>query len=186
MQIGIHLLEDFVSSRRTAIIDDMNIVGSSGASRPSFAINSPAPDIIEDDLLQAFARLDMQSNSFVDARPIEYHRIMKDHGSDCIANMPFIFDTVQEARKYYELVMRRLMHWISSIYSRRKDNSVKCQDDELNRRSPRNDWTLDTKDEPEVGGILNRAAAPSSLSVDTYAEKQMHLVSRLLIHEFPR
>jgi hypothetical protein len=182
MQIGLHLLEDFVASKRKVIlhVPDTNSAYSIPLfARPSFAINSPAPHVIEDDLLQAFARLDMQSNSFIDGRPIEYHLQMKDYGFDCITTMPVIFATVQEARKYYELVMRRLMHWISSVYHRRNDILKPSQGDQLpNRLSLRNEWTLDVEAKEEDGGILNRANAPSSISPETYAEKQMHLVSR--------
>ncbi|KUJ17751.1 uncharacterized protein LY89DRAFT_669042 [Mollisia scopiformis] len=189
MQIGIHLLEDFISSQRQAITGPIRTKNPKSTETghlnvppfnestdfPSFALHSPAPDIIEDDLVQAFARLDMQSNSFIDSRPIEYHMAMKDYGLDCIVRMPKVFSSMHEARKYYELVMRRLMHWISSVYHRGgKDTTKKGNLHSANEAIPRNDWILDV--EGEEGGILNRENPPSQdVTPATYEEKQMHL-----------
>lgn len=162
-------------------INSPALISNGVSTIPSFAINSPAPDVIEDDLVQAFARLDMQSNSFIDCRPVQYHIEMKQYGTDCISGMPKVFASVHEARKFYELVMRRLMHWISSVYANRGANTEKDVQN-LNQLfpgnpwSPRNDWTLDTG--KEEGGILNRHTPdPDEISAATWAERQMHLVS---------
>lgn len=183
MQIGLHLLEDFVASKRKAInvpntsSSSCSVVPASAA--PSFALNSPAPHIVKDDLIPAFARLDMQSFSFIDSRPIEYHLENEGLRSDCIASMPAIFVDIQEAKKFYELLMRRLMHRISSIYHLRKGGDGLSQAGQfLNRLFSRNEWTLDVNDKGEDGGILNRDNAPLDISLEAYVEKQMHLVGR--------
>ncbi|KAE8446181.1 hypothetical protein EG329_012406 [Mollisiaceae sp. DMI_Dod_QoI] len=145
MQIGISLLEDFISSRRNSLhhsiqnqTQNSNIIpdwilpdNPEATTLPSFALESPAPDIIEDDLLHAFGRLDIQANSFIESRPIHYHMEMKNYGSDCISHMPATFSSVHEARRYYELVMRRLMHWISSVYHRRGQDDTQAKGNQL-------------------------------------------------------
>lgn len=179
MQIGIRLLEDFIDSRRKSLLDQdvsnsANSTGISTITLPSFALHSPAPDLIEDDLLQAFARLDMQANSFIDSRPIDYHLEKRNHGTDCVSHMPASFSSVHEARRYYELVMRRLMHWISSVFHRRaRENKQNRSSQLLSQISPENPQNRDT--DGGHGGILNRENPINPPSPQTYAEQRSHL-----------
>ncbi|CZR56336.1 uncharacterized protein PAC_06224 [Phialocephala subalpina] len=175
MQVGIRLLEDFIASRRESlsVLDTTSSIDSAVAESPSFALHSPAPDIIEDDLVQAFARLDMQANSFIDSRPIDYHLEMRYHGADCISRMPASFSSIPEARRYYELVTRRLMHWISSVFHRRTCENGQSQGSQLlSQISPRNQHQAP---DSECGGILNRENPIHPPSSSTYAEQQFHL-----------
>jgi len=76
---------------------------------------SPASNIIEDDLVQAFARLDLQVLSYVAPRPIEVHQRLSNEGTDAIKNMPSLFSDVEQARLYWELVQRRTSHYLATV-----------------------------------------------------------------------
>lgn len=82
--------------------------------RLSVGLKSPKETEVEDDLVQAFARLDLQIMSYMDPRPPEVHRVLKEEGNEAISNMPTIFSTVEEARLYWELVQRRTSHFIAT------------------------------------------------------------------------
>jgi len=77
-------------------------------------IVSPMPSVIEDELIHAFGRLDIQAMSFLDTRPIECHHHMKNYGQAGMDSMPSVFTTVKEARIYLELVMQRMLHFIAT------------------------------------------------------------------------
>jgi hypothetical protein len=80
-------------------------------------IASPAPDIIEDDLVQAFVRLNHQVLSFFDSRPAEVHAELKEFGNRTIENMPDVFSTVEEAQQYLVLIQSRKLHIIHASSS---------------------------------------------------------------------
>ena len=77
--------------------------------------SSPAPDIIEDFLVQTFGRLEIQTMSFLDSRPYECHLILKEEGKETVQQMPTTFISIDQARIYLDLIMRRLMHFIAAI-----------------------------------------------------------------------
>lgn len=70
---------------------------------------------VEDELVQAFGRLDIQTMSFIDQRPIGRHAALKAYGSSTVTSMPEEFSSLEEARMYLEIVMPRLMHLMASI-----------------------------------------------------------------------
>jgi hypothetical protein len=84
-------------------------------SKHPLGFSSPAPDIVEDFLVQTFGRLDIQAISHIDRRPVEEHRKLKHHGSEIIRSMPHRFSSIEEARIYLDLAMRRQMHFLASI-----------------------------------------------------------------------
>ena len=75
-------------------------------------IASPAPDVIEDDLVQAFTRLDHQVVSFFDSRPTEVHVELKDFGTSTIGQMPEVFSSLNEAQQYLVLIQVRKGHFL--------------------------------------------------------------------------
>jgi hypothetical protein len=95
----------------------------------ALGFSSPAPDIIEDELIQIFGRLDIQTISFVDKRPLEYHKQLRTDGSVHISNMPPAFRTVDEARIYLDLIMRRVEHFLYVWGALLSPPSVISQDD---------------------------------------------------------
>lgn len=99
---------------------------------------------------------------------------MMHYGSDCISLMPATFSNVYEANKYYELVVRRLMHWVWLIYHRPKHGpAVK----EGLQPCVRNEWTLDLED-GDGDDVISffQSLAPEDVSPSTCMQKQVHLV----------
>jgi hypothetical protein len=74
-------------------------------------VQSPEPSLIEDELVQALARLDLQIVTVMDMRPLELHRSFKEDCFKAIKNMPCVFTTIDEARKWCELLMRLNLHF---------------------------------------------------------------------------
>ena len=70
--------------------------------------------MIEDELVQAFGRLDLQVMAYVDPRPASDHERLMREGELTILHMPAIFTSVNEARLYWELVQRRSSHFIAT------------------------------------------------------------------------
>lgn len=123
---GYSLLHDWLSEQQ-----DLGPTPSSSSdttlTRAKPGLGSPQPDIIEDELINAFSRLDLQIMTYVDARPASLHARLKHEGTTTIANIPSIFTTVTEARLYWELIQRRTSHFIGDTARRsslRKDKSL--------------------------------------------------------------
>lgn len=113
LQSGLALIQDWVAKQKRSL--QLHPQGFS----------SPAPEVIEDFLVQSFGRMEIQSMSVFDPRPVEIHTILKDEGQETIQNMPAQFTSVGEARIYLDLVTRRVMHWTSSIHvSRTQGNTL--------------------------------------------------------------
>ncbi|KAH8682623.1 hypothetical protein BX600DRAFT_544961 [Xylariales sp. PMI_506] len=85
------------------------------ASKHPMGFSSPAPDAIEDYLVQFFGRLEIQAMSFRDTRPPECHATLKEEGKEVVQQMPKLFASINEARVYLDLIMRRMMHFTAHI-----------------------------------------------------------------------
>ncbi|KAE8452535.1 hypothetical protein EG329_000438 [Mollisiaceae sp. DMI_Dod_QoI] len=94
------------NSSMSATIDANSTVQMQG-------LGSPLPQIIEDEIIQAFSRLDLQIMTYVDPRPLSVHSKLKHEGSHAIACMPYPFDSLEQARLYWELIQRRTSHFIA-------------------------------------------------------------------------
>lgn len=75
-------------------------------------IHSPAPGVVEDEIVQAFAMLDIQMLTWIDVRTAEEHAEMIDKGAETIQKMPTRFSFLEEARIYFELISRRAIHFM--------------------------------------------------------------------------
>ncbi|CZR68084.1 uncharacterized protein PAC_17983 [Phialocephala subalpina] len=78
-------------------------------------ICSPASEIIEDELVQAFARLDDQVATHFSSRSLEEHEILMNEGNETVERMPSTFSDVHEARLYLELIERRATHFMCTV-----------------------------------------------------------------------
>lgn len=76
-------------------------------------ISSPAPSIIEDELVLVFGKLDLQISCKYDPRPSKEHIISKQHTTTTIDSMPPTFSNPKEAKVFFDVVMRRAHHFIS-------------------------------------------------------------------------
>lgn len=103
LQSGLGLIQNWKAQQRTA------------ENHPQ-GFSSPAPEVIEDYLVQVFGRMEIQSMSVFDPRPPEVHKKLKHEGKEIVAAMPSEFDSIEQARIYLDLITRRLMHFNASIH----------------------------------------------------------------------
>lgn len=80
--------------------------------------SSPAPDDVEDYLVQTFGRMEIHSMSVFDPRPVETHQALKGEGKLKVQQMPNPFSSLEQAQVYLDLLTRRSMHYNHSIHSR--------------------------------------------------------------------
>ncbi|TAQ87968.1 hypothetical protein B7494_g3728 [Chlorociboria aeruginascens] len=76
-------------------------------------IVSPAPQILEDELVQQFGRLEIVSLAIFDLRTVEDHARLKRDGEGGMKNMPAVFTRIEEARLFLELITRRSYHFMA-------------------------------------------------------------------------
>jgi hypothetical protein len=70
-------------------------------------LKPPAPDIIEDELIYVFNRLDLQVLTFFDTRPVEYHKaLLRD--TEPLKRMPTLFLSLRQARAYWDYITPNL------------------------------------------------------------------------------
>ncbi|APA14016.1 hypothetical protein sscle_12g087860 [Sclerotinia sclerotiorum 1980 UF-70] len=90
-------------------------------------ICSPDSGVIEDELVQAFLRLDKQVATFGDpGTTSEEHREIIHESIETVQNMPGIFSDMHEARLYLELIERRSTHFAylaAAHYASKNTNS---------------------------------------------------------------
>ncbi|KAI9641246.1 hypothetical protein NHQ30_010046 [Ciborinia camelliae] len=72
---------------------------------------SPNCGMVEDELVQAFLRLDKQVAIFGEPITKEEHKEIIDESNETVQDMPSIFSDVNEARLYLELIERRTIHF---------------------------------------------------------------------------
>lgn len=108
---GMDLLDDWISSRQ-----------DKHQALPG--ISSPEPRIIEDELFQQIRMLDAEGGILCDARPREYHERLRHEGSATIQNMPTRYTSMDEARLYLDLIIRRTHHFISAVRPAKKGRSI--------------------------------------------------------------
>ena len=88
-------------------------------------ISSPAPEVIEDEILQQFRILDVDGAAFFDFRPREYHERVSREGVSTVQSMPTIFTSVHEARLYLELIIRRTHHFIAAARAEKRTSKLR-------------------------------------------------------------
>ncbi|KAE9381146.1 hypothetical protein N431DRAFT_505432, partial [Stipitochalara longipes BDJ] len=98
---GCALLQGWLDSTNKKSSDTLE------ASLRKDGIASPAKNVVEDKLVQAFARLDLQLMGFWDPRPPAMHQNLLAEGQSTVDNMPKTFISIDEARLYLELIQRR-------------------------------------------------------------------------------
>ncbi|CZR63601.1 uncharacterized protein PAC_13498 [Phialocephala subalpina] len=75
---------------------------------------SPAPDLVEDDLIQIFCRLAVQNAFFADEHSPELHSILGMEGSRYCRTMPDEFSSIYEASNYYNGLIRRGVYFLTA------------------------------------------------------------------------
>lgn len=107
---GINLLDEWLSNQ---------------AKTPALpGINSPDPDIVEDEIIQQFRMLELEASVLVDPKPREYHERLRRDGNDTVNQMPETFTTTHEARQFLELIMRRSHHFLGTVVPQKPSPST--------------------------------------------------------------
>ena len=73
---------------------------------------SPAPDIIEDELINAFVRLDLHANGHTNSMTLEEHQKAKSSDEELMKSMPKVMRDFKEARAWSNISKRRLLHFL--------------------------------------------------------------------------
>jgi hypothetical protein len=101
---GVRMIEEWLTALLTCI--DLGQMTS---------LSSPKPAIIEDEIVQIFARLDLESLSSGKNSSAQWKYYQRLFGQRSIDTMPTEFSDLTEARAYLELVGRRSIHWMPWI-----------------------------------------------------------------------
>ena len=80
---------------------------------------------IENDIVRAFNRLDLQIMTYTNSDPLDVHKFASQDGSSMVAHMPPLFSNLDEANRYWELVMKRNHHFIHSVVATAEVNTSK-------------------------------------------------------------
>lgn len=110
---GIDLLDEWISSQ------------SEVPALPG--INSPQPDVVEDEIVQQFRMLELEASVLYDPKPREYHERLRRDGNDTINQMPESFTSTHEARQFLELIMRRSHHFLGTVIPQKPSPSSLSQ-----------------------------------------------------------
>ncbi|KAE9367722.1 hypothetical protein N431DRAFT_548087 [Stipitochalara longipes BDJ] len=102
LQSGIALLQEWKKNERDA-------------TKYPMGFSSPAPDVIEDYLIQFFGRLEIHAMSFRDTRPAECHIYLQEEGKEVVQQMPGLLTSINQARVYLDLITRRMMHFTAAM-----------------------------------------------------------------------
>jgi hypothetical protein len=79
-------------------------------------IESPIPYIVDEELIQVFARLDIHAISFKSTEGVKINTLVKKDINELCHGMPAIFSTLREARAYWEILLRQALHWTVCAY----------------------------------------------------------------------
>ncbi len=99
---------------------------------------------IEQEIVHAFGRLDIQAMSFLDPRPPGYHDVTQnEHCPPTFDETVSVFTTLEEARRYLTYSVQLMMHFIASLYSKdcratgslEMDVSMCIPDDKMEQRN---------------------------------------------------
>jgi hypothetical protein len=98
-QSGLSLFEDLLN-------DGLDVDDRDG-------LYSPKPNIIEDELVQQYYRMELQTMAVYDTRAPSAHWRLGKEGTASIRDMPKEFTSVEQARLHLDLVMRRTYHFMT-------------------------------------------------------------------------
>jgi hypothetical protein len=140
--------------------------------KDKFTRLSPAPYIVEDDLIQVFCRLAVQHSFFADGHSPELHAVLGMEGPIFTRSMPDTFSDIFEAGKYYNGIIRRGVYLITthSAYlgpDIRKDSEI---------------WRWAMKEQEEIQADVwrfNKAFEPVLQKVDDGPQKHYALFIQL-------
>ncbi|KAE8451159.1 hypothetical protein EG329_004831 [Mollisiaceae sp. DMI_Dod_QoI] len=170
LQSGLRLIQDWVANQQR-----------SPQHHPQ-GFSSPAPEVIEDFLVQSFGRMEIQSMSVFDPREVEVHSVLKHEGRETIQAMPSQFSSIEQARVYLDLITRRLMHYTSSIHVPRTAGASLGTPEPpppASSREQATPWADVISPMPWCDGKIPLSNTSSTLSSSTLVGEQASLVTEL-------
>lgn len=117
---------------------------------------SPIPNIIEDEIVQQYHRMELQVMAMYDARTPSEHTRLKQEGSASIKDMPELFTSLEQARLYLDLLMRRTYHFMGyaladrSAFLKFSHDLGQSSSGEENLPKDISSWLRDAPDELQV------------------------------------
>ncbi|KAF9728693.1 C6 zinc finger protein [Paraphaeosphaeria minitans] len=82
------------------------------------------PSEVEDDIADAFRNLDIAISTVYDDRPVETHEALLDEDAYIATAMPLVFATLDEAKRYWHVIMRRCCHFIPTTWAHSSPSSL--------------------------------------------------------------
>ena len=73
---------------------------------------SPSPHTVEDDLVHAFYRLEIEGMVYIDQLPVSCHLTRKNDRAAAVQTMPSEFERISEAQVFGKILMRRTIHFL--------------------------------------------------------------------------
>jgi hypothetical protein len=131
---GLMIVEQFLRSRKDGVHSQgaglWRLPGSSSYVEVEYSDKSPAPLVLEDEVLQVFQRLDYQSWSTAilnRARlpPPMWYRASANHAWDGI---PRKFHDLDEARRWWDLVQHWVLHFSRTVADKLAARKAACPD----------------------------------------------------------
>ncbi|KAF2261424.1 hypothetical protein CC78DRAFT_619475 [Lojkania enalia] len=108
---GLQILQHWTSQNRLQYDNKPSVV-------------SPSPLDVEDEIVEAFRNLDIQIITVSDRRTLETHEGLMGQDSSIIGSMPHGFSSLDQARSYWNLIMRRTCHFIATTWRRTDSSSL--------------------------------------------------------------
>ena len=97
------------------------------AARPNLiddGLSSPAPHIVEDEVIMTFIQLEIQVIIHTDRLSLDAHMLLKESGTSRLLGMPAVFQTFSEATIYATIVIRRCIHFMAVSWIYDDEDSV--------------------------------------------------------------
>jgi hypothetical protein len=97
------------------------------AARPNLiddGFSSPAPHIVEDDVILTFTQLEIHTIAHTDRLSVDTHMLLKESGTSQLLKMPAAFQTLSEAIIYATIVIRRCVHFMAVSWIYGDENAV--------------------------------------------------------------
>ena len=85
------------------------------AQERKLTAGSPNPIDVEDEIVEAFRNLDIQITTVNDGRKVEEHKQSMEQDSPIVKVMPNYFGSLETARTYWNVVMRRTCHFMATV-----------------------------------------------------------------------
>lgn len=129
------------------------------------AVNSSTASMVEDQLVRAVGRLDLQVSILLDLRPLKFHQAIKKDYTTVLQHMPSVFVTLDEARVWCELTMRLCFHF-------RAESMAVGKSHEIEMKGPPMEWE-DAVDTPMGANVLHD---PKEIPVALLPEYRTHIL----------